>query len=345
MEERILSVASGMDSAGLLPAFVDFAKLGTGYLLLTEQVAARHTVHAYLIAGPRGVGKATFARYLAAALHCQAEHTPCGICDTCQRVFTHNEPDVLEVFSAEDKAISIDRIRETIAAISQHSFGNGPRVVLVEPMEKLTPAAQNCLLKSLEEPPANVIFFLLSHEPSSLLGTIASRCSIVKLTPWPDQVLQSTLLRLGFNPTHVQAVLPRVSGNIGHALSLLRNEGIENDLQALVHQALSAVNDAQVVTLSAGVKDNRDGAERVLSALEQALHQALLVRTGVLPAVSADDPLIVDWASNATAAALAELIQQIFNTRKLRQSQVNWQASFDRLLMKIVEARTKWQQS
>ena len=337
-------MVSSVNSAGLLPAFVDFAKLGTGYRLLTEQVAARHTVHAYLLAGPRGVGKATFARYLAAALLCQAEPKPCGVCGACQRVFTHNEPDVLEVFSADDKAISIDRIRETIATISQHSFGNGPRVVLIEPVEKLTPAAQNCLLKSLEDPPANVIFFLLSHEPSSLLGTIASRCSLVKLPPWPDQVLQDTLLRLGFEPKLIEAVLPRVSGVIGSALALLQNEGIEQDLQTLVHQALSAVSDAQVVTLSASVKDNRDGAERVLATLEQALHQALLVRTGVLPEAAGADSLLLDWAKKSTAPALAELIQTIFDTRKLRQSQVNWQASFDRLLMKIVEAKNKWQQ-
>ncbi|HNW85914.1 MAG TPA: DNA polymerase III subunit delta' [Candidatus Limiplasma sp.] len=334
------------NSAGLLPAFVDYAKLGTGYRLLTEQVAARQTVHAYLLAGPRGVGKATFARYLAATLYCESETAkPCGVCAACQRVFTHNEPDLLEVFSTEDKAISIDRVREMISTISQHSFGNGPRLVLIEPMEKLTPSAQNCLLKSLEEPPADVLFFLLSHEPSALLGTIASRCSLIKLTPWPDPVLFDTLTRLGYTPKQAEAVLPRAGGNIGEAITLLRNEGEAGEMQSLVRQALSAVSDVNVVTLSGSVKDNRESAERMLAALEQALHQALLVRTGVLPQSAIEDPQILAWAEHATSTALTELIQAVFETRKRRQSQVNWQACFDRLLMKIVEAKSAWQQS
>ena len=81
--------------------------------------------------------------------------------------------------------------------------------MLIEPMEKLTTPAQNCLLKSLEEPPADVVFFLLSHEPSALLGTIASRCSLVKLAPWPDDVLRQTLLTLGYDAKLAEAVLPR----------------------------------------------------------------------------------------------------------------------------------------
>lgn len=189
-----------MNGAGLLPAFRDYASLGAGYRLMTDQMTSRKTVHAYLFAGPKGVGKATFARYLAASLFCESEHKPCGECDACKRVFSGNEPDVMEILSPDGKTIPIDRIREVISAISQHSMGNGARVVILEPIEKLTPAAQNTLLKSLEEPSANVIFFLITHEPSAVLGTIASRCSLVKLPPWPDDSLRKALLALEFPP-------------------------------------------------------------------------------------------------------------------------------------------------
>ena len=125
MEERAHILSSGMKNAGLLPAFVDFSKLGMGYALVSEHVRTRRMVHAYLFAGPKSVGKATFARYLAASLFCESQPKPCGQCDACKRVFTGNDPDVNEVLSIDDKSISIDRIRDTIATISQHSFGAG----------------------------------------------------------------------------------------------------------------------------------------------------------------------------------------------------------------------------
>lgn len=335
-------MSNGMSDEGLLPAFVDFAKLGMGYALMAEQVRTRHMVHAYLFAGSKGIGKATFARYLAASLFCSNANKPCGTCDACQRVFTGNEPDVTEILSTDDKIIPIDRIREAITTISQHSFGNGPRVVIIEPFEKLTPAAQNCLLKSLEEPPADVIFFLLSHEPSALLGTIASRCSIIKLTPWPDEMICQTMLKMGFEANRIEAALPRASGNIGQAIATLQNAGGESELQSLIGQALSARGDADVVTLSTKLKDDRDGAERALTALEQSIHQALLAKTGILPDASVENPHVREWVTHASVTDLSELLQTVFDTRKWRQSQVNWQASIDRLLMKIVEARTKW---
>ena len=338
-------MSSGMINAGLLPAFMDFSKLGSGYALMTRQVETGRLLHAYLFTGPRGVGKATFARFLAASLFCEDASKPCGVCDACNRVFTRNEPDVMEVHAAGDKAISVDLIRETIAAISQHAYGGIRRIVIIEPFEKLTPAAQNCLLKSLEEPPANVVFFLLSHEPSALLGTIASRCAMIKLTPWPDVVMRQTLLRLGFDQEHADAVLPRASGNIGQAVDMLKNETGEDALNQLVRAALTVSTDADVVSLSTRMKEDRDSAERTLAGLEQSLHQALLVRTGILSAQSVLEPCIRSWATQSSTEDLTDLLQTLFETRKRRLSQVNWQAGIDHLLMKISEAKTRWQQS
>lgn len=338
-------MANGHLDAGAMPAFVEYAKLGAGYALLWEQTLRGRTVHAYLLAGPRGVGKATFVRLLAATYFCESHAKPCGRCPGCTRVLTGNEPDVIAIASQEDKAIPIDRVRAAIAQISQHSFGQGPRIVIVEPVEKMTPAAQNCLLKSLEEPQADVIFFLLTHEPSALLGTIASRCAMVKLPPWPDRELQTALLAMGFDASRVQNVLPRAAGIIGQALLMLSDEAGEGDMRALVAEALTVATDAQVVSLSTRLKEDQTGSERALTALEQALHTALLTRSGVLPAQGVGDAAVRAWAENATVDELAALLEASFHTRRMRQSQVNWQASIDRLLMKILEAKTKWQQS
>ena len=77
--------------------------------------------------------------------------------------------------------------------------------------------------KSLEEPVAQVVFLLMTHELTATLGTIASRCVRVKLSPWPDEQLKAALLQAGYPMDRVEAVLPRSAGNIGQALDLLRD--------------------------------------------------------------------------------------------------------------------------
>lgn len=331
-------------NVGVLPVFTDYPALGSGYALILKQLNSGRMVHAYLITGAKGLGKATYARYLAAAMRCSGQDKPCGHCESCERIYSATDPDVVEVVSQDQKQIPIERIRDTIEVISQHSYGGGTRIVIVEPVEKLTPAAQNCLLKSLEEPQAKVVFLLLAHESSALLSTIASRCAAVKLSPWPDAAIETVLHAQHYTTEQIGAVLPRASGNIGMALAMLQNEASETELQALIDQALAADHDADVVTLSTKLKDDRDGAQRALNALEQALHQALLVKTGLLSKTAVTSKSILEWATHATIEDLSGTMQAVFDTRRKRQSQVNWQASIDRLLMKILEAKTTWQQ-
>jgi DNA polymerase-3 subunit delta' len=338
-------LAADRTDAGVLPAFMDYTALGRGYALLWEQAHTGRMVHAYLLAGTRGVGKKTFARVLAAALLCDRRPAPCGECGACRRVFTGNEPDVIEVLSQGNKVISIDRIRDTLALISQNSYGGGPRIVIIEPVERLTPSAQNCLLKSLEDPPANVVFLLLSNEQSALLSTIASRCELVRLSPWPDEQLQKALVALGYPGERVRTVLPRAGGIVEAALAALTDEPAQDRLVALAERALAVRQDADVVKLSTELKDDRENADLFLNALEQSLHRALMLRTGLLPTQAVPEPNANEWGLNCPAEDLTALIEAVFSARERRQSQVNWQAGIDRLLMKILEAKTKWRQS
>ncbi|MFR5855290.1 MAG: hypothetical protein ACLUE8_13760 [Lachnospiraceae bacterium] len=96
--------------------------------------------------------------------------SPAASARGCRRVWDDNEPDVISLFADDGKQIGVDRVRDVIRAVGQHSFGTGYRVVLIEPVEKMTPQAQNCLLKSLEEPVARVVFLLMTHELTATLG-------------------------------------------------------------------------------------------------------------------------------------------------------------------------------
>jgi hypothetical protein len=140
-------------------------------------------------------------------------------------------------------------------------------------------------------------------------------------------------------------VLPRAGGIIGQALAALADEAGEDETATLAAAALAVERDADVVALSTRMKDDRAGAERMLLALEQMLHTALLARAGILSMQAVSGTATRAFAGNATEQQLASLLQAVFDTRRRRQSQVNWQASIDRLLTTILEAKTKWRQS
>lgn len=327
------------------PAPVEVRCLGPEGRVALSQFRQRRMVHAYLLTGARGLGKRTLARALAGALFCMSPDGPCGKCEPCLHL--DQNPDVLTLYADDGKTIGVERVREVLRAVAQHSFGSGYRVVLIEPVERMTPQAQNCLLKALEEPAAQVVFLLMAHEPSAALGTIASRCARVKLTPWPDDLLRETLTGQGYDAQAVQEALPLAAGNIGLALELLNDSHQRGDVQAFVSEALGLSTDAAAVGLSTRLKEERDSAEEYLAALEQAIHRALLVRTGLLPPRAVEHlGQVWRWAAqNAPVAEINDLLCAVFDTRRRRAAQVNWQANLDRLMMKLLEEQTKWQQS
>ncbi len=302
-------------------------------------------MHAYLLSGARGVGKLTLATRLLCALHCEQRPEPCLQCEACKRVLAHNDPDITWLLSP-DKSIGVDSVREVLDRTAQHAFGTGCHAVVVEPAEAMTAQAQNALLKSLEEPQANVVFLLLSHEPSMLLPTIRSRCSQIKLTAWTDERLTETLRQMGYPQERIRAAAASAGGNIGQALELLEPSEQDQKTHEWVMAALSVQCDADAVRLSTQLKDDRDGSQRFLLQLERELRRALLAASGC-----ADSSSILDLPAAFRKAArvrdaggITRLLQASFAARKARTGQVNWQSTVDRLMLQILEESTQWRQ-
>ena len=155
-----------------------------------RQLAAQwgNRPNAWLLTGRRDTGKTAFARHLAQALLCeqpQAGHQPCGNCPSCHLFTQGSHPDYYELAPeppAEGESarkllqIKIDAVRAVLAPLLQSSVRGGLRVVLVQPAETMNTQAANALLKMLEEPPASVVFLLVTHNKDRLLPTIKSRC-------------------------------------------------------------------------------------------------------------------------------------------------------------------------
>lgn len=186
--------------------------------------------HAYLFLGPDGVGKRTVAMALAKAIHCaENEHDYCGGCVNCARISDGNHPDVRVIAPlADKKEISIQQIRELERELNYRSFTGKRKIAIIDPATLLNTAAQNALLKTLEEPPADSLMILIAANGGGLLSTVRSRCLRLSFAPLPRQevaVFLESKFAVKFEDAQFLAAISM--GSIGVAANLDKDELVE----------------------------------------------------------------------------------------------------------------------
>jgi len=198
---------------------------------LQRALAGGRRAHAYLLAGPPQVGKATLARELAQALNCEGADPPCHECGPCRRIAAgiHADVQTVTVEAAGDgaphKDISIDQIREVGRTVSLRPFEGRCRVIIIDPADVMNEAAQNAFLKTLEEPPPDVVFLLVTARPQLLRATIRSRCQRLDLRPLPVAAATAALVERWGLPQRRAEVLARLSrGRLGWAIAAHADE-------------------------------------------------------------------------------------------------------------------------
>src|SRR5437870_185002 len=193
---------------------------------LRNAVRDNRTAHAYLFSGPRGTGKTSSARILAKALNFTKldDGEPCGTCDSCVQVAAGTSLDVMELDAASNNGV--DAMRDLISRAALGTPGRS-KVYIVDEVHMLSAAASNTLLKTLEEPPAHVVFVLATTEPQKVLPTIRSRTQHFEFRLLAPDVLAEHLrwvaadAGLDVPPDAITLVARRGNGSARDALSAL----------------------------------------------------------------------------------------------------------------------------
>ena len=265
---------------------------------LSNALAQNRLHHAYLFTGTRGVGKTTIARIFAKSLNCATgiSATPCGVCSACTEIDSGRFVDLIELDAASNT--QVDNMRELLEGALYAPTSGRFKVYIIDEVHMLSKSAFNAMLKTLEEPPAHVMFILATTDPQKIPVTVLSRCLQFNLKQLPPPLIL----------THLQYVLGQenIPFEMG-ALTLLARaaQGSMRDALSLLDQAI-AYSDAMV---------DEATVRNMLGAIDQSylynLLQALQARDGAELLRIADDMAMRSLTFDAALQDLATLLHRV----------------------------------
>lgn len=179
--------------------------------------------HAYVILGAKGSGKRSLAKFFAQSLLCQSQDSPCGSCNACLSFEAGANLDFFHLKKSEKSVIEVDKIRSLLRYDLHLEAQQGRYKVFLIEADDLNEAGQNALLKSLEEPPANVIFILTSRQRDLLLKTIQSRAVIWQLEAYSRAELEE-IVGAKTKREDLDLILNFAAGNVKRAIELAEDE-------------------------------------------------------------------------------------------------------------------------
>jgi len=305
---------------------------------LRDEMQSARVVHAYLFAGPAGTGKRTLADICAQALLCRAaQDKPCGLCPSCKRFLSGNHPDVHRL--VPEKSIGVEAVRELIDALSIHSYEGGRRVVLVSGADKMTPQAQNALLKTLETPPGDTVFFLMTQQMTSLLPTIISRCRIVRFSALEEADAVRVLTQKGLSQDRARLLARLSMGAVGQALEMNQSEQYWTVREQVV-RALGMLHRMEDVgTAALELSENRDQAHMILDVLELCARDMMVLQDGDGSIIQTD----IQEALPSDRFCGAQMLLGVMEARKRLASNVAWQSVLEMLFFDMAGGKGLWQ--
>ncbi len=313
---------------------------------LQSAISMGKVSHAYVISGGLGAGKKLIASTFAQTLQCEAGGVePCGVCHSCIQAASKNQPDIIWVGHEKPGSIGVDDIRDQLVSDMQIKPYSSPyKIYIIDEADKLTVAAQNAMLKTIEEPPAYGIVILLANNPDVFLQTILSRCVVLDLKPLKDDVVVRYLKDHYDNIGDYECKFAArfAAGRIGRAMTMVESTEFA-ELRRDVMDVIKNAKDMDSADIMASVK-------RVTNyklTIDDYLDLMLMWYRDVLMFKSTNDTnllifndqitLIKSQAQTMSYEGLQDIINSIDRVKVRLQANVNFDLVIELLIMAIKE--------
>lgn len=313
--------------------------------------------HAYIMEGDKGSGKKMLAEAFSKILQCEGRETTglvesCGKCASCIQMEHHDHPDVIWVSHEKPNVISVGEIREQIVNTVEIMPYKGPyKIYIVDEAEKMNAAAQNAILKTIEEPPEYAVIFLLTTNRGAFLDTILSRCILLATRPVPGTAVKKYLVeKCSVSKEEAEFAAGFSLGNIGKAEAIVSSEEFQ-DLKELTLSILRYIHEIESYEIADKVKEYKkykNGIEDFFDIFLMWFRDIMLLKAdNSVNAEAAKKKIIFknEYAylkkqvDKLDLEAIDYVIGKIHRARVRIKSNVNFDATLELL---IVEARREF---
>ena len=318
------------------------------------------TAHAYLIAGPPHVGKMTLSIDLAQAANClESAPAPCGSCTQCDRIARLVHPDVRVIGVGQSTAgggrgsrtvIGIDDIKDVLRSVNLNPFEGSKKVIILDGAESMSAEAANALLKTLEEPPPQVMFLLLTGDADFVLPTISSRCQVFNLQPLArEEMLERLIGAHQASPTEAEQLYRYSRGCLGWAIRALDDQQVLEQRQADLERLQEAMTSGlqtkfayanEVATL---FSNNRDSAFQLLNLWLRWWRDLLLIKEGANEYLQNVDfaETLRSQAGGLSTGEIVGFIQRLTGTVAALERNASPRLALEVLMLNLPAERTR----
>lgn len=312
---------------------------------IQNAIASNKVSHAYIINGERNAGKEFIARIFAMTLQCEkGGMEPCNECHSCKQALSHNQPDIIYISHEKPNSIGVEDIRGQINNdIGIKPYSSPRKIYIMNEGEKMTPQAQNALLKTLEEPPEYAVILILTDNVEALLPTIISRCVVLNMKPVSDTLVKKYLMEeLGVPDYKANICVAFARGNIGKAKLLASSEEFEKVKEEAI-TLVKYINDMEINEIVKAIKkimEYKLDVNDYLDILTVWYRDALLYKAtkDVNSLVFKNEiQQIRKVADRSTYEGIETIVKALQQARRRLEANVNFDLTMELMLLTIKE--------
>ena len=238
---------------------------------LQNTVKLNKTSHSYLFTGTSGIGKSMIAKEFAKMLLCLEKHKYCNHCKSCIEFDTNNNPD-FQIIMPDGASIKIEQIRQMQRKILEAPIISTKKVYIINDADQMTTEAQNCLLKTLEEPPEFVVIILIGSNENNFLSTIKSRCTIIKFQDIENEEIRKYLKKVHEIENISDEMLSLFGGSIGKAERLKDKQELYDNILEVINK-ITTLDLIDILKKADIIYKSQDSKEEILENINIILFQ------------------------------------------------------------------------